>query len=155
MSSAKASQYAVKYTTHREFRSKLKHIQTYNSQARIIGLDVGRKYTGLSISDRDMKSARGFKTVQIDDGQNDFYGFCQYLRNTIRGKHVKGIVVGYPLNAEGTATRHCVFIQDFLEQIAAQKVFRSLPITLVNEYNSSMMAKVQIVKMLQTGGRGN
>ena len=85
----------------------------------------------------------------LDNDQNDFVGLCQVLRNIIRSKHVKGIVVGYPLNEEGQGTRHCEFIEGFLERVAAQQVFRSVPITLVNEYNSSMMAKAQIMKMLQ------
>ena len=67
---------------------------------------------------------------------------CQYLRNTIRNKHIKGIVVGYPLNEEGKASRHCKYIETFLEELAEKKVLKQIPLTLVNEYNSSMMAKV-------------
>ena len=55
---------------------------------------------------------------------------------------MKGIVVGYPLNEHGEGTRHCKFIEEFLDALAARKVFRSVPVTLVNEYNSTMMAKL-------------
>ena len=58
-------------------------------------------------------------------------------------------MVGYPLDAEGRAARHCGYIEAFLEAVAAKKVFRNVPITLVNEYNSSMLAKAQIMKLLQ------
>ena len=77
---------------------------------------------------------------------------CQVLRNTIRNKHVKGIVVGYPLDIKGNASRHCGFIESLLENLAAEKVLRSVPVTLVNEYNSSMLAKAQIMKLLQGDG---
>ncbi len=55
MSSTQTTQQVVKYTTHRNFRSKLTHIKTYDTQARIMGLDIGRKWTGLALSDKDLK----------------------------------------------------------------------------------------------------
>ena len=73
----------------------------------------------------------------------------QAIQNIIRNKHVKGIIVGYPLNEHGEGTRHCKFIEEFLDTLAARKVFRSVPVTLINEYNSTMMAKLQVMKMLQ------
>ena len=69
----------------------------------------------------------------------------QNLRNIIRNKQVKGIIVGYPLDKDGNpAGTHCRFIEDFLEFLAMQKVLRNIPVTLVNEYESSMVAKSKI-----------
>ena len=64
------------------------------------------------------------------------------LRNTLRNKHIRGIVVGYPLDIEGKPTRHCFFIEEFLEVLAVNKVLGGIPVTLVNEYGSSVQAKV-------------
>ena len=63
---------------------------------------------------------------------------------------MKGIVVGYPLNKDGNPSgRHNRFIEDFLEHLASEKVLRNIPVTLVNEYNSTMQAKAQIFDRLK------
>jgi hypothetical protein len=56
----------VKYLTHKEMRSRLKSIKKFDTTAKILGLDIGRKYTGLALTSMDMKAARAYKTVQID-----------------------------------------------------------------------------------------
>ena len=62
---------------------------------------------------------------------------------------MKGIVVGYPLDKDGNPMgKHNVFIEDFLEQLAEKGVLRSTPVTLVNEYESSMQAKAKIFEQL-------
>ena len=66
----------------------------------------------------------------------------QKLRNIIKNKQVKAIVVGYPLDKEGNPSgRHNKFIENFLDLLADQKVLRNIPVTLVNEFDSSMEAK--------------
>ena len=59
-------------------------------------------------------------------------------------KQVKGLIVGYPLNKEGQPMRHCDFILEWLNAFAAAGAPLKVPVTLVNEYNTSMEAKVQI-----------
>ena len=71
------------------------------------------------------------------------------LRNTMRNKHVRGLVVGYPLDENGKPTVHCHFIEKFLETLTAHKVISGVPVTLVNERGSSMAAKVQIANRVQ------
>ena len=73
----------VRYTTHRTLRSKLRHLKKLNSQARIMGLDVGRKYTGLALSCKEIVIARGHKTIQMQSvgwqngaTEHDFEGLC-------------------------------------------------------------------------------
>jgi hypothetical protein len=41
----------VKYLTHKEMRARLKQIKLINSGAKVLGLDIGRRWTGLSVSD--------------------------------------------------------------------------------------------------------
>lgn len=41
----------VKYLTHKEMRSRLRQIKQVDSSAKLLGLDVGRRWTGLAISD--------------------------------------------------------------------------------------------------------
>ncbi len=147
---------SVRYLTHKTLRTKLKQLKKFDSQARVMGLDVGRKYTGIGLSCKELVLARGYKTLmmptsaQLGRAQtHDFTGLCQSLRNIIKNKHIKGIVVGYPLKEDGSpAGRHNRFIEDFLMSLASERVFRNIPVTLVNEYDSSMEAKAQIFKQL-------
>ena len=44
-------------------------VKGVNDYARILGLDVGRKYTGVAISDKQIKRSIGMKTL-INDSQN-------------------------------------------------------------------------------------
>ena len=142
MSQRKVSHTVVNYYTHKNFRSKLRQLKQYDTSARVMGLDIGRKFTGIALSDRELTKADSFKTLREYDTMSDKVSFYQAMQNIIRSKHVRGIVVGYPLNEDGQGTRHCKFIEEFLDALAARKVFRSVPVTLVNEYNSTMMAKL-------------
>ena len=55
----------VRYTTHKTLRSKLQQLKKFNAQARIMGLDVGRKYTGVAVSCKQLLLAQGHKTLQM------------------------------------------------------------------------------------------
>lgn len=41
----------VKYLTHKEMRSRLRQIKQVDPSAKLLGLDIGRRWTGLAISD--------------------------------------------------------------------------------------------------------
>ena len=112
-----------KYLTHAQTRTHLKNIKRNHSHATVLGLDVGRKYTGVSISDRSITRARPLQTLQGDPNYvdeykrtpehlrrgkklgtvnlNDSNGVFAELRRIISKRAVKAIVVGYPLNHEG------------------------------------------------------
>ena len=96
-------------------------MKKYDSVARLLGIDVGRKYNGLAVSDKGLISAKPYKTLVIDHRDPrclDETGLFHALKNTIRNKNIKGIVVGYPLDADGKTTVHCLFIEEFLETLA-------------------------------------
>lgn len=84
-----------------------------------MGLDIGRKYTGVALSDKQLKFAKGYKTLTVEfnprvANTDEHIQFIRALRNVIRNKNVKGIVVGYPLDDEDKPTRHCGYIETFL-----------------------------------------
>lgn len=56
----------VKYITHKELRTKLRKVKGYNKAARVMGLDIGRKYTGVALSDKQLIEARPLKTLKMD-----------------------------------------------------------------------------------------
>jgi hypothetical protein len=55
----------VRYITHKEMRSRLRQIKDIDSSARVIGLDVGRRWTGLAVSDAQLLGAKPLKTLEL------------------------------------------------------------------------------------------
>ena len=127
-------------------RGHIRKIKNINDNARILGLDIGRKYVGVSMSDKKIQIARPFKTL-VGDGQynddrlynlhknDDIFGA---LRKIIFSKNIKGLIIGYPLSEEGKPDLHCRFIERWIDHMWSLQIAKTVPVTLVNEYNSSM-----------------
>jgi RNase H-fold protein (predicted Holliday junction resolvase) len=75
--------------------------------------------------------------------EGDIREVARQLNNIIRSKNVKGLIVGYPLDDKMMPTRHCNYIEEFINQLNWNGQLRS-PVTLINEYGSSVEAKAQI-----------
>ena len=56
----------VKFITHKEMRSRLRQVKQFNPGAKVMGLDVGRRYTGIALSDAQLTIAKPFKTIQVE-----------------------------------------------------------------------------------------
>ena len=67
---------------------------------RIMGLDVGSKTVGVSISDAFGWTAQGLKTIQINEDKGE-YGF-EEIGTLIKENEVSKVVVGLPKNMNGT-----------------------------------------------------
>jgi len=67
---------------------------------RIIGLDVGSKTVGVSLSDAFGWTAQGLKTIQINEDKGE-YGF-EEIGTLIAENEVSKVVVGLPKNMNGT-----------------------------------------------------
>ena len=78
--------------TLEELKSKI------DKNARLIGLDLGKKRIGVSICDHKRIIATPFKTIEYVD-QKDFIA---KLKEIIDQENVKAIVVGNPLNMDGS-----------------------------------------------------
>ena len=114
-------------------------IRRIDEGARLLGLDIGRKFTGVAVASHDMKIAKGVKTLELK--QYDSIGeLSRPLHNLIRKYRVKGIIVGYPLDDEDRPTSHCIYVKNFLDSLIGIKK----PVTLINEYGSTLRAKVKI-----------
>ena len=68
----------------------------------MLGLDVGRRWTGIAVSDPQLLIAKPLKTIELETTnvgvEGDIMEICRKIRNIVRSKHVKGLVVGYPLD---------------------------------------------------------
>ena len=78
--------------TLEELRSKI------DKNARLIGLDLGKKRIGVSICDHKRIIATPFKTIEYIDHED----FIAELKKIIDQESVKAIVVGNPLNMDGS-----------------------------------------------------
>ena len=67
---------------------------------RIMGLDVGSKTVGVSLSDAFGWTAQGLKTIQINEDKDE-YGF-EEIGTLIKENEVSKVVVGLPKNMNGT-----------------------------------------------------
>ena len=69
-----------------------------DKNARLIGLDLGKKRIGVSICDHKRNIATPIKTIEYIDQKN----FIAELKEIIDQEKIKAIVVGNPLNMDGS-----------------------------------------------------
>tara|TARA_B100000579_G_scaffold392063_1_gene367727 strand:- start:396 stop:851 length:456 start_codon:yes stop_codon:yes gene_type:complete len=77
-------------------------------KCRLIGLDLGSKRIGVSICDEKQLIATPFKTINktsTDELIND-------LKTIISENNIKGIVIGNPLNMDGSSGRSAQSVKD-------------------------------------------
>jgi putative Holliday junction resolvase len=84
---------------------------------RLLGLDVGAKTVGMAISDGSLTVASPLDTIR----RGKFAADMAALRRVIDGRDVGGLVVGLPVNMDGSEGRRCQsvrqFVRNFLEHI--------------------------------------
>jgi len=85
-----------------ELRDKL------DNKARLIGLDIGTKHIGIAICDDKRKIATPFKTL-------DYINMSRLiadLRDIIDENDIKGMIVGYPINMDGSLGKSAQSVND-------------------------------------------
>ena len=75
-----------------EFKNKI------TKKSRLIGLDLGTKRIGIAICDELQSIATPFKTIQKDN----FVKFLDELKFIIKENNIEGIIVGNPINMDGS-----------------------------------------------------
>jgi putative Holliday junction resolvase len=78
-----------------EFKKKL------NKKSRLMGIDPGRKRVGIAISDENKIIATPYTTII----KNKYSDFIKEIINIVEENHIKGIVVGNPINMDGSASQ--------------------------------------------------
>jgi len=98
---------------------------------RIVGIDYGKKKTGIAISDPLGIFASALETVSSAS-------VVDYLKNYTRKESVTMFVVGYPLNLNGEPAEGAKYVDQFLNLL--KKHFPEMPVTLEDERFTSKMA---------------
>lgn len=77
----------------------------------LIGLDVGEKRIGVSIGSSDIRIASPLKTLNVDGNE------IKNIEDIIKEENISLVIVGYPRNQSGEATKQTQFVQDFAEKL--------------------------------------
>jgi putative Holliday junction resolvase len=104
-----------------------------NKNSRLIGLDLGSKRIGVSICDEKRLVATPFKTIDVEKLSNTI----NILKNIISENNIKGIIVGYPINMDGSKGPSSQSVIDKVEKITNEI---NLPIVLWDERLSTVGA---------------
>ena len=113
--------------TLEEFKKK------QSDKCRLIGLDLGSKRIGVSICDEKQLIATPFKTINRSTAKE----LIDELKSIIKENDIKGIVIGNPLNMDGSLGSSAQSVKDTSNNI---KKSINLPICLWDERLSTVGA---------------
>ena len=113
--------------TLEEFKKK------HSDKCRLIGLDLGSKRIGVSICDDKQLIATPLKTIN----RNSLKDLVDELRLIINENDIKGIIIGNPLNMDGSSGRSAQSVKDTTENIEKNL---DIPICLWDERLSTVGA---------------
>jgi len=102
-------------------------------KSRLIGLDLGSKRIGVSICDEKQLIATPFKTINRTSAKE----LINELRIIIEENNIKGIIIGNPLNMDGSSSSSTQSVKDTSDNIEKNI---DLPICLWDERLSTVGA---------------
>ena len=113
--------------TLEEFKKK------HSDKCRLIGLDLGSKRIGVSICDEKQLIATPLKTIS----KNSQEDLIKKLKEIINKNNIKGIIIGNPLNMDGSSGRSAQSVKDTSQKIEENI---NIPICLWDERLSTVGA---------------
>jgi putative Holliday junction resolvase len=113
--------------TIEEFKNKI------TKKSRLIGLDLGSKRIGIAICDDQQSIAIPFKTLL----KNNFGKLINELKLIIKDNNIKGIIVGNPINMDGSLGPSAQSVKDVCKDILKNI---DVPLCLWDERLSSVGA---------------
>ena len=125
---------------------KIKH----TNKVRFIGLDLGSKRIGVSICDERQSIATPFKTINKTNTNE----LIEELKLIIDENNINGIIVGNPINMDGSMGRSSQSVNDVASNISKSV---DLPVILWDErlstvaaFNLSSLLDVNVSKRVKT-----
>ena len=125
---------------------KIKH----SNKVRFIGLDLGSKRIGVSICDERQSIATPFKTLRKTNTNE----LIEQLKTIIKENNIGGIIIGNPLNMDGSLGRSTQSVNDVAKNISKSI---DLPVILWDErlstvgaFNLSSLLDVNVSKRVKT-----
>jgi len=112
------------------------------NNSRLLGIDPGDKNIGFAICDENKKVATPLKVLQ----KSKFEVLIEQINQIIKENDIKGIVIGNPINMDGTSGKSSQSANDFAKNLS-QNI--TIPITMWDERLSSE-GSFKITKELNT-----
>ena len=101
--------------------------------SRLIGLDLGSKRIGVAICDENQNIATPLKTIN----KSKFEDLINELEDIIKENNIKGIIIGNPINMDGSLGKSSQSVNDVSKAISKEI---DLPISLWDERLSTVGA---------------
>ena len=101
-----------------------------DKKSRLLGIDPGKKRVGIAISDENKIIATPYTTII----KNNFSNFLEQINKIISENDIKGIIIGYPINMDGSPSQSSQSAKDLAINLSKNI---SIPITMWDERLSS------------------
>ena len=129
--------------TIEEFKNKI------TKKSRLIGLDLGSKRIGIAICDEYQSIATPFKTIQKDN----FDKFLDELKLIIKENNIEGIIVGNPINMDGSLGPSAQSVNDvcinILKNINMPLCLWDERLSTVGAFNLSSQLDIKVSKKIK------
>ena len=124
--------------------------KTNSNKVRFVGLDLGTKRIGVSICDERQSIATPFKTINKTNTNT----LIEELKTIINEYNIKGIIIGNPINMDGSLGRSSQSVNDVASNISKSI---DIPVILWDErlstvgaFNLSRQLDVNVSKRVET-----
>ena len=107
--------------------------KSIEKKSRLLGIDPGKNRIGIAISDEDKLVSTPLKTIFKKNNSN----FINEIQTIIEENNIKGIIVGNPINMDGSKGASAQSAEDFSKYISNNV---SIPVTMWDERLSSQAA---------------
>ena len=104
--------------------------KSIEKKSRLLGIDPGKNRIGLAISDENKLVSTPFKTITKKNNSN----YIDEIKQIIDENNIKGIVVGNPINMDGSKGPSAQSAKDFASFLSNNI---SIPVTMWDERLSS------------------
>ena len=100
------------------------------NNSRLLGIDPGNRNIGFAICDENRKVATPLKILQ----KSKFEVLIKQINQIIKENHIKGIIIGNPINMDGTSGKSSQSASDFAKNLSKNI---TTPISMWDERLSS------------------
>ena len=125
---------------------KIKH----SNKVRFIGLDLGSKRIGVSICDERQSIATPFKTINKTNTNE----LIDQLKIIIKENNIEGIIIGNPINMDGSLGRSAQSVNDVAKNISKSinipTILWDERLSTVGAFNLSSQLDINVSKRVKS-----
>ena len=107
--------------------------KSIGKKSRLLGIDPGKNRVGIAISDENKVVSTPLKTILKKNNSN----FLNEIKQIIVENNIKGVIIGHPINMDGSTGPSAQSAKDFAAYISNNV---SIPVSMWDERLSSQGA---------------